>query len=109
MRTLRILPIPPRETQHSRGPPHRDIIHKRADRPRLLEPVALLQLARPDTLVLCCLEVFAAGHRSAVDGVVDVDFILEPQPVSPFRGLAVDVVSGVVVYQVAVAEVGVEG
>lgn len=46
-----------------------DVVDERADRPRFFEPVALPEFARADALVSAGLEVDAAGHGTAMDGV----------------------------------------
>lgn len=109
MRVLRILPVALGEPKKSSDLLPWDIIHQGTNRPRLFEPVALPQLARSDALVMCFLKVDAAGHRTAVDGVVDSVFVLEPHLVPPFLGLSTRVRRCIVVDQVAVCEIRGEG
>lgn len=59
------------EAQQSGNTSLFDIVHHTADGARLFEPVALPEFSGPDALVLGGLEVFAAGHGAAVDGVDD--------------------------------------
>ena len=76
--------------------PQLDIIHQRHYSARLLEPVALPQLAGADALEDAGLVVEAPGHRPAVDGVDDAVGREKPHLVPPFGGGIIRV-DGVVV------------
>ena len=54
------------ERQERGDPLLRDIIHQTTNRARLLEPIALPQLAGPETLITRRLEVHSSGHRSTL-------------------------------------------
>ena len=97
MSTLRILPMAPTKPQKGRDFLPRNIINKGTNRPRLLEPVTLPDLACPNALVVCYLEIDSPGHWPPVDRTVDSTAVLEPYLVSPFLGFAVARAYGVVV------------
>jgi len=98
------------EPQQRTDLPLLNIVHQRTNRPRLLQPITLPQLPRPDALEGAGLVVEAAGHGPAVDGVHDPVLAEEPHFVAPLLGRARGRVRRVVVVdQVRVADVGVEG
>ena len=97
MRLLGMGPMALTERKHSRDLVLRDIVHKTANRARLLEPVALPQLARSNALVRAGLVVDAAGHWSAMDGVHNTVFGEEPHFVAPFFRITLFVLGVVVV------------
>ncbi len=100
--------MPLTEPQQSRNRLLRNVIHERAYRARLLQPVTLPQLSRPDALVTRGLEVRAAGHGPAVDFVDDARGGEEPHLVAPLLRIPLRVLSGVIVDQMYIFDVLLE-
>ena len=77
--------------------------------PCLLQPITLPKLARTDALEDTGLVVTASCHGPAVDGIDNAVLREEPQFIAPFGGIAVFVGGVVVVDEVEVADVSIEG
>lgn len=75
----------------------------------LLQPRALPKLAWADALVLAGLVVYPAGHRPTVDGIVDLVLGEEPHFVTPLFRVAICILGVIVIDQVCVPDVPVEG
>lgn len=105
-----IVPVTFREAQKSSDGLVLNIVNERADGAGLLEPVALPNLARSNALELTCLVVVSACHWASVDGIDDPILAHEPHLVTPFlRFASLGIASIVIVYEMGIFNVGVEG
>lgn len=97
------------KSQQSRNLPKLHIIHQAADRPSLLQPIALPQLAWSNALIGSSLIVQSSSHGTSVNGIDDSVLGEEPHFIPPFLGVALSILGVVVVDQMEIFKVFVEG